>query len=108
MIIVFTRRIRGKEGGADSTGRQMTPRYSISIPKDISRNYGIKWGDIVKMKLQDSPINPKLVVSFPPKKISKAGLEGKIIYLNTNVVLKYGLRKGMKVFVKLITMREDI
>lgn len=89
MYISFPRRIRGRKDC-----------FSITVPKHIAEDYDIQCGDRVIVLLEDRAKDPRLRVRFE-KTVSKAGTEGRILYIPKRKVKEYGLKLGMVVLVTL-------
>ena len=89
MYISFPRKIRGRAN-----------RLSISIPKSICEDYDIQPDDFLSVTIEDKPKNPELRIRFP-KKVARAGTEGRLIYLRKKDVEKYGLKRNTVVLVTL-------
>jgi len=87
-LIRFPKKIKGRED-----------RLSITIPRNISREYGLEPGDDVKITLTDKPKNPTFEIQFV-KTISKCGLSGgTLLYVPKRVVHKHNLQRNMSVWV---------
>jgi len=86
-LIIFPKKIKGKED-----------RLSITIPKNIAREYGIEPGDDIKVTLHDKPKDPELEIQFV-KTVAKCGEQGTLLYVPKRVVHRYNLKRNMTVWV---------
>lgn len=90
MELSFVRRIKGKKD-----------RLSITVPREIIRQYGLEPKDYFMVTLEgEKTRTPPLVVQFR-KLLSKCGEEGILIYIPKKVVVENSLERDMAVTVTL-------
>lgn len=86
-MIRFPKKIKGPED-----------RLSITIPRNIAREYGLEPGDDIKVTLADRPKNPSFEIQFV-KTIAKCGADGTLIYIPKRIVHEHNLQREISVWV---------